>query len=232
LTAALDALAGQYRCEILYVDDGSRDRTLPILRRLAAQDGRVRYLSLSRNFGNQAALTAGLEHAAGDVVVTIDSDLQHPPALIPTLLAKWREGYDVVITSRSSGTEQAFGWLKRKSSATFHRLMQRWSEVDVRVNSTDFRLLSRKAVDALLQLRETHRYVRGMVQWLGFPTFEVTFPADSRRAGETKFTAGRLLRFGFDSLLSFSRMPLRVAVAAGLAMTALRYWCCCGSPAS
>ncbi len=218
LAAALDPLRGDYRIEIIYVDDGSRDDTTDVLRTLAAHDRRVRFLSLSRNFGHQAALTAGLTHARGDAVVTLDSDMQHPPELIPTLVGKWREGFDVVLTIRAD--DYRLGWFKRQSSTAFYRLLRRWSDLDVRVAASDYRLMSRRAVRALLSLRETHRYLRGMVQWLGFPTAEVPFAPNARRAGVSKYTLAKMVRLASDGLFSFSRVPLRLSVSAGFTLTA------------
>jgi dolichol-phosphate mannosyltransferase len=217
LAAALEPLRDDYRVEIIYVDDGSRDRTPEVLRGIAAGDRRARFLSLSRNFGHQAALTAGLSHARGDAVVTLDSDMQHPPELIPTLLARWRDGFDVVLTIRAD--DERLGWFKRQSSTAFYRLLRRWSDLDVRVAASDYRLMSRRAVRSLLSLRETHRYLRGMVQWLGFPTAEVPFTPNARKAGVSKYTLAKMMRLAADGLFSFSRVPLRLSVAAGFTLT-------------
>src|SRR5436309_10933431 len=187
-------------------------------------DGRVRYLSLSRNFGHQAALTAGMEHARGDAVITLDTDLQHPPSLIPTLVARWCEGHDVVLTLRAD--DRRLGLFKRMTSGGFYRLLRRWSDVDVRAAASDFRLLSRKAVDGLLALQESHRYLRGMVQWLGFRVAEVPFRPDARRAGVSKYTLRRMVKFALDGLLSFSPVPMRLAVVAGLAAVGIRLVVC------
>lgn len=214
LVAALEPLRDSYALEILYVDDGSTDNTLPVIRELARRDDRVQYLSLSRNFGHQAALTAGLEHATGEAVVSLDSDLQHPPSLVPTLVERWRAGYDVVLTIRAD--DSRLSWFKRLSSRAFYRLLRRWSKLDVRLAASDFRLLSRKAVDELLRLRESHRYLRGLVQWLGFRVAEVPFDPDARRAGVSKYTLRRMVKLALDGLLSFSPVPMRLAVAAGL----------------
>jgi dolichol-phosphate mannosyltransferase len=217
LADALAPLAADYRIEILYVDDGSRDRTLDVLRALATMDGRVRYLSLSRNFGHQAALTAGMEYARGDAIVTLDSDLQHPPKLIPTLVARWRDGHDVVLTLRAD--DRRLGLFKRMTSGGFYHLLRRWSDVEVRAAASDFRLLSRKALDGLLGLQESHRYLRGMVQWLGFRVADVPFQPDARRAGASKYTLAKMLRLAADGLFSFSRVPLRLSIALGLGVT-------------
>jgi len=219
LAAVLDGLGEGYDVEVLYVDDGSRDGTLEVLRRLAAIDGRVRYLSLSRNFGHQAALTAGLRHACGDVVITLDSDLQHPPALIPALLERWRAGHDVVLTLRED--DPRLGRLKRWSSRLFYRLMHVVSDTELRAAASDFRLMSRRAVKALLRLRESHRFLRGMVSWLGFPTVTMPYVPASRAAGVSKYTFRKMLRLAADGLLSFSRAPLRLAPAVGGAFAAV-----------
>jgi dolichol-phosphate mannosyltransferase len=219
LTEALRGINGDYRIEILYVDDGSRDGTLEVLRQLARHDARVRYLSLSRNFGHQSALTAGLEHASGDVIVSLDSDLQHPPELIPELLDRWREGHDIVLTERHDGTEGS--WFKRFTSRQFYRLLQRISDTEVRPSCADFRLLSRPAVDALLRLRETHRYLRGMVNWLGFRVASVAYHVAPRAAGQSHYTLRRMLRLAGDGILSFSRVPLQLPLFAGAGAVAL-----------
>ena len=181
LCAVVAGLQREYDVEIIYVDDGSRDGTLAYLRSLAASDPRVRYLSLSRNFGHQAALTAGLEHATGDIVVSLDSDLQHPPDLIPALLEKWKDGYDVVLTVRED--DPRLSSFKRLTSRAFYHAMRYVSDTEVRVAASDFRLMTRKAVEALLQLHETHRFLRGMVNWLGFPTATVPFQPATRGGG-------------------------------------------------
>jgi dolichol-phosphate mannosyltransferase len=224
LMAALEPLTADWDLEVLYVDDGSRDGTLGVIRNFAALDSRVKYISLSRNFGHQAALSAGLEHARGDLVVSLDTDLQHPPALIPTLVERSREGFDVVLTIRAD--DRRLGWFKRLSSRVFYAILTRVSELDVRAAASDFRLLSRRAVEALLQMPESHRYLRGMVQWLGFATAEVPFEPDIRRIGVSKYTIRRMVRFASDGLYSFSPMPVRLAVGTGLALSGVSWIAC------
>jgi polyisoprenyl-phosphate glycosyltransferase len=219
LLGVLGLLEAHYRFEIVYVDDGSRDATLAVIEQLACRDPRLAYLSLSRNFGHQAALTAGLEHARGDVVISMDSDLQHPPAVLPLLLDKWREGFDVVITVRED--DRRLSLFKRFTSNAFYRLMSLFSDTDIRLAASDFRLLSRKALDGLLQMREQHRFLRGMVQWLGFRSAEIVFTPDERRAGQSKYTLGRMVRLAGDGLFSFSHVPLRVAGYLGILFLAL-----------
>jgi dolichol-phosphate mannosyltransferase len=216
LCAVLATLRRDYEIEIIYVDDGSRDGTLGILRGLAAADPRVRYLSLSRNFGHQAALTAGLEHATGDVVVSMDSDLQHPPELLPALLQKWKEGYEVVLTIRAD--DPRLGRFKVLTSRVFYQVMRALSDTEVRMSASDFRLMSAKAVDALLQLPETHRFLRGMVNWVGFPTAALSFRPASRGGGVSKYTLRRMANFAVDALFSFSKAPLRLSLLLGAAV--------------
>lgn len=219
LNEALECLQNQFRFEILYIDDGSRDRTFETLRDIAEFDARVRVYSLSRNFGHQAALTAGLDHAAGEAIVTLDSDLQHPPSLIPQMIEAWRRGYDVVQSIRAD--EPTTGWWKQKASAVFYRAMRRWTDLDVRPAGADFRLLSRRALDGLRSMRESHRYLRGMVQWMGFRVAEAPFRPDPRRAGASKYTWSKMVRLAMDGMCSFSRAPLRLSVAAGITATTL-----------
>lgn len=218
LTESLNALHDELAVEIIYVDDGSCDRTFEVIEGISRTDHRVRGLALSRNFGHQAALTAGLEHARGDAVVMLDSDLQHPPALIPVLVQHWRAGFDVVQTIRAD--DARLSWIKRATSAAFYKLLGRFSDLEVRPAASDFRLLSRRALDSLLRLNESHRYLRGMVQWLGFRSIEVPFAPNERHAGVSKYTFRKMLRLAFDGLYSFSRAPIRMAIAVGLVATA------------
>jgi polyisoprenyl-phosphate glycosyltransferase len=210
----LDGLRGRFVFEVLFVDDGSSDGTLELLRRFARQDERVRYLSLSRNFGHQAAFFAGIEHARGDAVVLMDSDLQHPPALLPVLLARWREGHDVVVTLREGDRP---GLLRGLAARGFVKLISWLSPLCLRERMTDHCLLSRRAAADLLRLRETHRYLRGMIQWLGYSVAEVAYRPGERLAGQSKFSLSRLLGYGLDGLISFTRAPLRLSYLMGLA---------------
>jgi glycosyltransferase involved in cell wall biosynthesis len=211
LSAALAAIP-DCRFEVLYIDDGSADGTLAAMRKLASEDGRVRYLSLSRNFGKEAAMAAGLEHAAGDAVVILDTDLQHPPELIGELVARWRQGSDVVLTRRKE--EARPGLYRRLVVGTFNRLM-RWLTDTEDQPTSDYQLLSRRAVESLKQLTETHRFLRGLVGWLGYPSCVVEFEVAKRAAGHTKFTLSRLFNLASDGVLSFSRAPLRMVLSLG-----------------
>ncbi|MBI2806960.1 MAG: glycosyltransferase family 2 protein [Planctomycetes bacterium] len=219
LAKVLDTLGPEYDIEVIYVDDGSRDHTLSVLHGMAAADRRVRYLSLSRNFGHQVALTAGLEYASGDVVISMDSDLQHPPGLIPLLLEKWKAGHDVVLTLREDDPQ--LGFVKRNTSRLFYRVMSAISDTELRAAAADFRLMTRRAVNGLLRLRETHRFLRGMVSWVGFPSTTIPYTPAARAAGMSKYTLRKMLRLACDGMLSFSRVPLQLTFFAAAGFVAL-----------
>ncbi|TAM82459.1 MAG: glycosyltransferase [Acidobacteria bacterium] len=205
--------------EIIYVDDGSTDGTALILRELQATNSYVRVVRLSRNFGHQVAITAGLEHASGDAVVIIDADLQDPPEVIGEFLARWREGYDVVYGVRTDRPgETAF---KLWTAKAFYRFINRLSETRIPLDTGDFRLMDRAAVDALLSMPERDRFVRGMVSWLGFSQVAVPYTRSVRYAGTTKYPLFRMLRLATDGVLSFSITPLRLATWVGFAASAL-----------
>jgi polyisoprenyl-phosphate glycosyltransferase len=208
------AAVADYAFELVLVNDGSSDRTPELLDRLAAADSRVRVIHLSRNFGHQAALTAGLEHAAGDVVAMIDADLQDPPELIPRMVEQWEHGSDVVYAVRKEREgETAF---KLATASWFYKLFDRLAQVDLEPNSGDFRLLDRRALDALLSMTERSRFLRGMTVWVGFTQTAVPYERDARTAGETKYTLRKMLRFSLDAIASFSHLPLQLATYAGL----------------
>lgn len=205
--------------EIIYVDDGSTDGTARILREIQAGENCVRVLRLSRNFGHQVAITAGLEHASGDAVVIIDADLQDPPEMIGEFLARWREGYDVVYGLRTDRPgETAF---KLWTAKAFYRFINRLSETRIPLDTGDFRLMDRAAVDALLSMPERDRFVRGMVSWLGYSQVAVPYRRAARYAGNTKYPLFKMLRLATDGILSFSITPLRLATWMGFAASAL-----------
>jgi glycosyltransferase involved in cell wall biosynthesis len=217
VTGALDGVP----LEIVVVDDGSRDGTAAALAALAAADQRVKVITLSRSFGHQAALTAALEHATGDVVAMLDGDLQDPPELIPEMLERWREGADVVYAvRRARAGETAF---KRTTARWFYSLFGRLAEIELAPESGDFRLMDRRALDALLAMPERNRFLRGMSVWVGFTQTAVTFQREPRAAGTTKYTLGRMLRFSFDAITSFSHRPLQFATLLGFACSALAF---------
>ena len=199
---------------ILFVDDGSQDATLERLNALAARDPAVRVYSLSRNFGHQIALTAGLDAARGDAVVMMDSDLQHPPALIPEMVRLWREGHDVVSAVRKATGKS--GLFKRLSSRAFYGVINFLSDTRIVSGAADFCLLSRQAHRALRKLPERHRFLRGMVSWIGFRRAFLFFDAPDRPAGRSKYTLWRMLQLAFNATFSFSVTPIRMATQMGL----------------
>jgi glycosyltransferase involved in cell wall biosynthesis len=207
------AALGTLPFELILVDDASRDRTADLLDLLADSDPRVRVLHLSRNFGHQAAITAGLEHALGDVAVMLDGDLQDPPELIPTMLEHWRSGSDVVYGVRESRAGETR--FKLASARWFYRLFGRVTGLKLRENSGDFRLLDRRALDAILSMRERNRFLRGMTVWIGFTQTAVPYMRDARHAGQTKYTLRRMVHFSLDAISSFSSVPLQAATLLG-----------------
>jgi dolichol-phosphate mannosyltransferase len=218
LRKVLSTLDGfDYR--IVLVDDGSTDSTLAVLDQLAAADDRVQVYSLSRNFGHQVALTAGIDVARGDAVVLMDSDLQHPPDMIPAMVAKWRAGADVVSAVRRETAGVSL--FKRATSRAFYEMLNSVSETRLEPGAADFVLLSRRAHEALLRMPERHRFLRGMVSWIGFPRAFVWYDAPPRRTGKSTYTMARMVRLASDALFSFSTAPVRLATRMGVAVVGL-----------
>lgn len=214
LCRVLAQLETEYRFEILFIDDGSRDQTLEAMRLAADSDRRVRVLALARNFGKEAALQAGLEHAEGQLVITMDTDLQHPPEMIGQLLEKAREPVDLVITVRQGYRNP--NWLNQVGTQAFYRIMRALSEVEIRQETSDFLLMKRKVVTVLLQMPEKHRFLKGLVHWMGFKYLEVPFRPKERSHGQTKFSFLRLTAVAKDCLFSFSKKPLTLATTGGI----------------
>lgn len=205
--------------EIVLINDGSRDRSPEIMRELHAQDSRIKVINFSRNFGHQLAITAGIDYADGDAVVVIDSDLQDPPEVIPQLIEQWQQGYQVVFAVRAEREgETAF---KRATASMFYRLIRRITNVDIPVDTGDFRLMDRKVVKALSQMREQKRFMRGLSVWVGFKQTGVAYKRDARKAGETKYPLKKMLKFAMDGITAFSYVPLQVATYFGFAVALL-----------
>lgn len=200
--------------EIIVVNDGSRDGTLAILKRLYSQDSRIAVVDLSRNFGKEIALTAGLHRASGDAVVVIDADLQDPPELIPALIGEWQNGFDVVYAQRLM--RQGEGFIKKSTAHLFYRLMQHVGRVRIPEDTGDFRLLSRRATQALNSLNEQHRFMKGLFTWIGFPQKGVPYERDARHAGNTKWNYFGLFNLAIEGITSFTTGPLRLATFIGL----------------
>lgn len=209
--------------ELVFVNDGSRDGSLKVLRRLHQNDPRVRVVSFSRNFGHQLAITAGMQHALGHAVVVMDADLQHPPALLSEMLRLWHDGYHVVYTIRSYGEE--IGLVKRLTSNMFYRVLNAISDVEFIPGVADFRLMDRKVVDSLGAMPEESRFVRGMVRWLGFHQIGIPYVAAPRVAGQSKYNFRKMLAFAIDGITSFSTKPLRwiTNVGFGVALLGVLY---------
>jgi len=222
VSAVLDGAGESW--ELVLVNDGSRDRSPQIMRELHARDGRVKVVDFARNFGHQIAITAGADYARGDAVVIIDADLQDPPAVILELLAKWREGYEVVYAVRAERKGET--WFKEFTARLFYRIIYRITEIDIPMDTGDFRLMDRKAVNALKGIREKHRFMRGLSVWVGFRQTGVKYVRAERYAGETKYPLKKMLKFALDGITSFSYLPLQLAtyvgfLAAGLSIVGI-----------
>jgi dolichol-phosphate mannosyltransferase len=200
--------------ELIFVNDGSRDRSLYLIRELHQQDLRVCYLSLARNFGHQIAVTAGLNFVRGQVVVILDADLQDPPELIPEMIEKWQQGYHVVYAQRTQRRRE--GWFKRLSAYVFYRLLKNLADVEIPLDTGDFCLMDRRVVDLLNGMPEQNRYIRGLRSWVGFAQISIPFERDPRFAGEVKYTFRKSLALAINGLVSFSKVPLRLSTYLGL----------------
>lgn len=217
VTEVMASLGCQY--EIVLVNDGSRDNTLALMYALREQDPHISVVDLSRNFGKEIALSAGLDHTKGDVVVVLDSDLQDPPELIPQMLDIWREGYDVVYGMRTARDGET--WFKKTTAKYFYRLIKSVSRVDIPKDTGDFRLMSRRAVAALSKLREEHRFMKGLFAWVGFPSSPFLYKRDPRAAGETKWNYWKLWNFALEGITSFTVAPLKVSTYLGMLIAVL-----------
>jgi dolichol-phosphate mannosyltransferase len=223
ITAIMDhaTLARGDDYEIVAVNDGSRDGTLAALRALRATQPRLVIVDLSRNFGHQIAATAGLDAARGDAVVLMDGDLQDPPELIVTFLEKWRDGYDVVYATRKARRGESL--LKLFTAKIFYRIIRRLTNVSIPVDTGDFRLMSRRVVDALGRTREKHRFLRGLVSWIGYRQIGIEYERDARFSGQTKYPYSKMLQFAIDGITSFSEIPLRFATYTGFTVSSFAF---------
>ncbi len=212
LSEVLQSNALEY--EILMVNDGSKDHTLELAKSICQADKRVKLISFSRNFGHQVAITAGLDKASGEAVVIIDADLQDPPEVIIEMISKWREGNQVVYGVRKKREGESY--FKRVTAAVFYRLLRRLTPIEIPVDTGDFRLMDRKVVEKLKEMRERTRFVRGMVSWVGFKQCKVEYVREKRYAGETKYPFKKMLKFAIDGILSFSQVPLKLSSSFGL----------------
>lgn len=199
-------------CQMVFVDNGSGDASLDILRQFRRNDPQVNYVSLSRNFGHQNALFAGLTYSEGDAVITMDADLQHPPSLIPEMIRLWREGNDVVYTFKES---KSIPWLKRIIVKAFYKLMTKISGLELHFGQSDFRLIDKKILNVILTMPEYHKFLRGQIRWAGFKQIGIPFAVEPRHSGQSKFSFKDLFMFALDGLLGFSRYPLHVITLIG-----------------
>lgn len=207
--------------EVVYVNDGSRDRSLAILKGLAESDSHVRFIDFSRNFGHQLAITAGIDHAAGEWIVVMDGDGQDPPELLPELLAKAREGFEVVYAKRRKRDGENF--MKKFTARLFYRLLARITNIEIPVDTGDFRIIHRKIQRILKQMPEQHKYIRGQISWIGFNQTYLEYDRAERMGGETKFTYKKMMRFALDGISSFSTWPLKVATISGFIVSAFAF---------
>jgi dolichol-phosphate mannosyltransferase len=221
VSAVAASIEGFDAYELVLVNDGSKDRTLALLREHAARDPHLVIVDLSRNFGHQLAATAGLDVSRGDAVVLIDADLQDPPELIPELVARWREGYDVVYAVRRKRKGESR--FKLLTASVFYRTIRRLTNVDIPVDTGDFRLFSRRVIEALKSIRERHRFIRGLVSWVGYKQVAVNYDRDERFSGTTKYPFSKMLRFAIDGITSFSDVPLRAATWFGFIVSGLAF---------
>jgi len=217
LKKVMDATGESY--EIIFINDGSYDSTLDLARSICERDRNIKLLSFSRNFGHQIAITAGMDYSIGQAVVVIDADLQDPPEVILEMIAKWKEGYDVVYGKRLKRKGETF--FKKISAKAFYRLLSGLTDINIPVDTGDFRLIDRKVCDALKRLPERNRYVRGLVSWLGFKQIGVEFVREERFAGETKYPLKKMIKFASDAITSFSFKPLKIATYAGSTISLL-----------
>lgn len=211
----------QYDFEILFVNDGSKDKTFSIMKELREKDKRICYLNLSRNFGKETAMIAGLDYIKGDCVIIIDADLQDPPELIPDMLEFWEKGYDDVYAKRKSRKGET--WLKKFTSKMYYKTLQSVTKIEIQKDTGDFRLLDRRCVEALKQLRESERYTKGLYSWIGYKKREILYDRDPRAAGKTKWNYGKLINLSIDGLTSFTTAPLRWSAITGIIISLIAF---------
>mgnify|MGYP000844440644 FL=1 len=225
LFVRLDKLAqneSNYLFEFLFINDGSKDSTMKLIAEKATSDTRISYINLSRNFGKERAMLAGFDYAKGDAIVIIDADLQDPPELIPNMISLWEEGYDDVYAKRESREGET--WLKKATSRWFYSILDKISSIEIQRDTGDFRLLDRRAVEALKTLRESNRYTKGMFSWVGFKKKEITYKRDPRAAGETKWNYFKLFNLAIEGITSFTTSPLRISFIFGLLISIVAFF--------
>ncbi len=211
-----------YLFEFLFINDGSKDSTMKLISEKSTIDNRISYINLSRNFGKERAMLAGFDYAKGDAIVIIDADLQDPPELIPNMISLWEEGYDDVYAKRESREGET--WFKKATSKWFYSILDKISSIEIQRDTGDFRLLDRRAVEALKTLRESNRYTKGMFSWVGFKKKEITYKRDPRAAGETKWNYFKLFNLAIEGITSFTTSPLRISFIFGLLISSVAFF--------
>ena len=211
----------EYRFEFLFVNDGSRDKTLDYIKQQAEKDKRISYINLSRNFGKEAAMIAGIDHVKSDALVIIDADLQDPPELIPEMISYWEEGFDDIYARRRSRAGET--WLKKKTSQWYYKLLQSSTTIPIQIDTGDFRLLDRRCINALKQFRESQRNTKAIFSWIGYRKKELLYDRDPRIAGETKWNYRKLINFAIDGITSFTTAPLRIATLFGIVVSIVAF---------
>ncbi|NCU25145.1 glycosyltransferase [Candidatus Nomurabacteria bacterium] len=212
LRKVMETLDGSY--EVVMINDGSRDKTAAMAKEICASDSNFKLLNFSRNFGHQTAITAGMDHASGKAIIVIDADLQDPPEIIPEMIEKWKQGFEVVYGKRVSRKGET--WFKKLTAKLFYRTLNKLTDVKIPTDVGDFRLIDRKVKDALLKVPEHNRYVRGLISWLGFRQTEVEFIREARFAGETKYPLRKMIKLAVDGITSFSYKPLKFSIGTGI----------------
>ena len=211
-----------YLFEFLFINDGSKDSTMKLISEKSTIDNRISYINLSRNFGKERAMLAGFDYAKGDAIVIIDADLRDPPELIPNMISLWEEGYDDVYAKRESREGET--WLKKATSKWFYSILDKISSIEIQRDTGDFRLLDRRAIEALKTLRESNRYTKGMFSWVGFKKKEITYKRDPRAAGETKWNYFKLFNLAIEGITSFTTSPLRISFIFGLLISSVAFF--------
>ncbi|PKG21822.1 glycosyltransferase family 2 protein [Niallia nealsonii] len=219
LKIVLDSTAETY--ELLFINDGSRDSTVDILKHLGKTDNHIKIIDFSRNFGHQIAITAGMDYAKGDAIIIIDADLQDPPELILEMIEKWKNGYDVVYAKRTARKGETF--FKKQTAALFYRTLRAMTDIEIPIDTGDFRLIDRKVCEQMQNVHERNRFVRGLVSWVGFKQTAVEYERDERYAGETKYPLKRMLKLSIDGITSFSYKPLKIANYLGAALSTIGF---------
>jgi len=219
LKTVMQSSDGNY--ELLFINDGSRDKSVDILLQLSEQDKTIKIVDFSRNFGHQIAITAGMDYASGNAIVIIDADLQDPPELILEMIQKWKEGYDVVYAKRTARKGETF--FKKQTASAFYKTLRAMTEIDIPIDTGDFRLIDRKVCDQMNNIHEKNRFVRGLVSWVGFKQTAVEYERDERFAGETKYPLKRMLKLSLDGITSFSYKPLKLANYLGASLSLIGF---------